>query len=138
MDKTHETISENYLDLVKEYPLIPIRSKASAVAAQNRINSILDRTGGCLNQEQLSYIDTLSVLLDEYDRKEESITDIHGIDLLKVLMKQKGLRQKELVSIFKTESIVSEVLSGQRNLTVEHIRKLADYFKVSPSAFFPR
>ncbi|NEQ86069.1 MAG: helix-turn-helix domain-containing protein, partial [Moorea sp. SIO2I5] len=48
------------------------------------------------------------------------------------------LRQQDLVSIFKTKSIVSMILSGKRNLTVEHIQKLADYFKCSPYAFFPR
>ncbi|WP_341527084.1 hypothetical protein [Nostoc sp. UHCC 0302] len=47
-----------------------------------------------------------------------------------------GLRQKDLVPILKTESIVSEVLSGQRKLTVNHIARLAEFFHISPAAFF--
>jgi HTH-type transcriptional regulator/antitoxin HigA len=40
------------------------------------------------------------------------------------------------VPIFKTESIVSEVLNGQRKLTANHIEKLAAFFRLSPAAFF--
>jgi antitoxin component HigA of HigAB toxin-antitoxin module len=37
--------------------------------------------------------------------------------------------------IDKTESIVSAVLNGQRQLTVEHISKLAEFFRLSPALF---
>lgn len=67
-----------------------------------------------------------------------SIPDLSGIDLLRALMDEFGLKQKDLVLIFKTESIVSVILNGQRNFTVEHIEKLADFFHISPAAFFPR
>lgn len=53
-------------------------------------------------------------------------------------MTELGLKQKDLVPLFKTESIVSSILSGQRKFTVEHIEKLAEFFKVSPSVFFKR
>ncbi|MGH9499598.1 MAG: helix-turn-helix domain-containing protein [Terriglobales bacterium] len=46
-----------------------------------------------------------------------------------------GLKQKDLLDIFVTPSIVSEVLSGKRNLTTEHIRKLSRRFQVSLELF---
>jgi len=46
------------------------------------------------------------------------------------------LKQKDLLDIFGTPSIVSEVLNGKRKLTVEHIRKLTRRFHVSPDIFF--
>jgi HTH-type transcriptional regulator/antitoxin HigA len=52
------------------------------------------------------------------------------------LLDEFGLRQKDLVPIFKTESIVSAVLNGQRQLTANHIRQLAEFFHISPAAFF--
>jgi HTH-type transcriptional regulator/antitoxin HigA len=73
----------------------------------------------------------------EYEQTQEPIPDIYGVELLKVLIEERDLRQKDLVPIFKTESIVSAVLSGQRNLTVQHIQGLANFFHVSPAAFFP-
>jgi HTH-type transcriptional regulator/antitoxin HigA len=55
---------------------------------------------------------------------------------VKVLLFERGLRQKDLVPIFGTESIVSEVLAGKRELQAKHIARLAEFFHVSPSAFF--
>jgi HTH-type transcriptional regulator / antitoxin HigA len=53
------------------------------------------------------------------------------------LIEGTNLKQKDLVPIFKTESIVSEVLKGKRKLTVEHIQKLGEFFNISPAVFFP-
>jgi HTH-type transcriptional regulator / antitoxin HigA len=76
-------------------------------------------------------------LIAEYEQTLEPLPDISGVELLEVLIAEQNLRQKDLVPIFKTESIVSDVLHGRRKLTVEHIQKLADFFHVSPAVFFP-
>ena len=96
-----------------------------------------------LNQDYLTldeqdYLNILGTLVYEceYEEQHTNIPDIHGVELLKVLIEEQGLRQKDWVPIFKTESIVSAVLSGQRKLTVEHIQKLAEFFHISPAAFF--
>ena len=64
--------------------------------------------------------------------------DSIGVELLQALIDEFELKQKDLVPIFKTESIVSAVLNGRRKFTVEHIEKLADFFNISPAAFFNR
>ena len=46
------------------------------------------------------------------------------------------LRQKDLVPIFGSESIVSEVLHKKRALYKNHIEKVSKRFKVSPAVFF--
>jgi HTH-type transcriptional regulator/antitoxin HigA len=46
------------------------------------------------------------------------------------------LRQKDLADVFGTESIVSDVLNGKRDLAKEHIRRLSARFNVSPAVFF--
>jgi HTH-type transcriptional regulator/antitoxin HigA len=51
-------------------------------------------------------------------------------------MEEHNLRQKDLVDVFGTESIVSDVLNGKRELNKEHIRRLSERFKVSPAVFF--
>ena len=51
-------------------------------------------------------------------------------------MEENKLRQKDLLDIFGTESIASDVLNGKRELTKEHIRRLSKRFGVSPAAFF--
>jgi HTH-type transcriptional regulator / antitoxin HigA len=51
-------------------------------------------------------------------------------------MDQHKLKQKDLVDVFGTRSIVSEVLSGKRKLNQEHIERLSQRFHVSPDVFF--
>ena len=47
-----------------------------------------------------------------------------------------ALGQKDLVSVFGTPSIVSEVLSGKREMNKDHIKRLSARFHVSPELFF--
>jgi HTH-type transcriptional regulator/antitoxin HigA len=46
-------------------------------------------------------------------------------------MEQHGLKQKDLLDIFSSASVTSEVLSGKRELSKEHIRRLCDRFSIS-------
>jgi plasmid maintenance system antidote protein VapI len=56
--------------------------------------------------------------------------------VIEELLNANGLKQKDLVGVFPTESVVSDVLAGKRALTVEHIKKLSERFGVSPALFF--
>ena len=51
---------------------------------------------------------------------------------------KRQIRQKDLVPIFKTESIISEVLTGKRQLTMGYIQELAQFFQLSPAVFLPQ
>ena len=123
-----------YLELLKTFPPRPISSEEELVATQQVIDSFIDCAE--LTPDEQDYINVLGTLVYEYEQKHQPIPDIYGIELLKALLVEFELRQKDLVPVFKTESIVSAVLSGQRQLTAAHIRKLADFFHISPAAFF--
>ena len=58
------------------------------------------------------------------------------LDVIRHLLEENHLRQKDLVDVFGTESIVSDVLNGKRDLAKDHIRKLSERFGVSPALFF--
>jgi HTH-type transcriptional regulator/antitoxin HigA len=58
------------------------------------------------------------------------------VEVLRFLIEQHGLKQKDLAEVFGTRSIVSEVLSGKRKLNREHIERLSQKFHVSPEVFF--
>jgi HTH-type transcriptional regulator/antitoxin HigA len=82
-------------------------------------------------------VDLLSDLLADWEDTTVAIPDVHGVELVRALSEERGLRQKDLVGIFATESVVSEVLAGRRELTRKHVEGLARFFGVSPAAFFP-
>lgn len=127
--------NESYLQLIKALPPRPIRSSEELQAVQAVIDQLIDRPQ--LSADEQDYLNGLGTLVYEYENNQVKIPDIHGVELLKALLVEFELRQKDLVPIFKTESIVSEVLNGRRNLTIEHIQALANFFHISPNAFFP-
>jgi HTH-type transcriptional regulator/antitoxin HigA len=51
-------------------------------------------------------------------------------------MDANDLRQKDLIPIFGSESIVSEVSHKKRGLNKIHIEKLSKPFRISPAVFF--
>jgi HTH-type transcriptional regulator / antitoxin HigA len=129
-------ISQSRLkDFWLKYPPRPITSKQELAKAQQVIDSLLDRDN--LSQDESDYLNVLGTLVYEYEDNQGLIPDIYGVELLKALLSEFGLKQKDLVPIFKTESIVSEILNGKRQLTMRHIQELAKFFSVSPAVFFP-
>lgn len=127
--------SSAYIELLKIFPPRPITAEEELTATQETIDSLLDK--GELTPDERDYLNVLGTLVYEYEQTLEPIPDIYGIELLKALIAEFDLRQKDLVPIFKTESIVSDVLHEKRQLTTEHIQKLAEFFSVSPAVFFP-
>ncbi len=79
--------------------------------------------------------DLLTLLIEAFEDQHYSLKRATPLENLIELMGANGLKQKDLVDVFGTPSIVSEVLNGKRRLTVEHIQKLSKRFNVSPELF---
>jgi len=124
----------SYTELLQAFQPRPITTEEQFWATQQVIDEILD--AGELGEDVEDYLNLLGALVHEYEDRTVEIPDIHGVEMLKVLIEERDLRQKDLVSIFKTESIVSEILNQKRGLTVEHIQNLSQFFNVSPAVFF--
>ena len=96
----------------------------------------LDHRTGNLTPAERRLAELLTLLIEDFEEKQYSLKPATGIEALEELMEANGLKQKDLVEIFGTPSIISEVLNGKRKLTTEHIRKLSRRFHVSPELFF--
>ena len=121
--------------LLEALPPVKIRTTEQAEATEEQIEELLARP--TLSDAERAYVDLLSDLLADWEDATVAIPDIHGVELVRALLEERGLRQKDLVGVFPTESVVSEVLAGRRDLTRKHIEALAHFFRVSPAAFFP-
>jgi HTH-type transcriptional regulator / antitoxin HigA len=86
--------------------------------------------------DEEKYAEVLLTLVEAYEEDQHSIPDASPIMVLRTLMQANELRQKDLVPIFGSESIVSEVLHRKRSLNKSHIEKLSRRFHVSPAVFF--
>lgn len=59
-----------------------------------------------------------------------------GAAVLRVLMDQYQLKAEDLKSEIGSQSLVSMILSGSRNLTRDHIQALCSRFGLNPAIFF--
>ena len=89
-----------------------------------------------LTPAQEKLVKLLTVLIKEFESRSYPLEASGPLDVIRHLMETNHLRQKDLVDVFGTESIVSDVLNGKRDLTKEHIRRLSARFGISPSVFF--
>ena len=95
----------------------------------------LDRKSSRLSAAERRLADLLTLLIEDFEDRQYALKPADPLTVLEELMAANGLKQKDLLDIFVTPSIVSEVLSGKRQLTTEHIRRLSRRFHVSPEVF---
>jgi len=94
--------------------------------------------GGKLTKGQVSYMETLVQLVQAYEASNHAINtdDLSGLDSLKHLMDENEMNASDLARLLGVHiSMGSKILKGDRALTVAHLKKLADRFKVSPEIF---
>ncbi len=101
--------------------------------------SVLDKLASEENPsaDEEKYAAVLMALIEDYEERHHAIPDASPAVVLRALMEANDLRQKDLAPIFGTESIVSEVLHGKRELNKSHIERLSKRFRLSPAVFFP-
>jgi HTH-type transcriptional regulator / antitoxin HigA len=96
----------------------------------------LDQRGAKLTQAEKELAELLTLLIEDFESKRYALTPAKPLEVVRFLMEQHDLKQKDLVDVFGTRSIVSEVLSGKRKLNKDYIARLSQRFHVSPDVFF--
>jgi HTH-type transcriptional regulator / antitoxin HigA len=123
-----------YGDLLSEMQPEVVRSEEQN---QRYIQSLEELTGQkVISPAQDKLIALLTLLVEDYEDKRHPLPEAGPLDVIRHLMEANHLRQKDLADVFGTESIVSDVLNGKRDLAKEHIRRLSKRFHVSPAIFF--
>ena len=129
-----QTRNHEYSSWLRHSLPTPIRSEAEN---QRHIAMLeeLDRKGRMTAAER-RMADLLTLLIEDFEEKHYSLRAASPVEALNELMLANNLKQKDLLDVFGTPSVVSEVLSGKRKLTTEHVRRLSRRFHVSPEVFF--
>jgi HTH-type transcriptional regulator/antitoxin HigA len=127
-------VRSQYASLLKSALPSVIRSEAE----NERYIAMLeefDRKGRRMTSAERRMAELLTLLIEDCEEKHYAFKAASPVDVLKELMLANNLKQKDLLDVFGTPSIVSEVLHGKRQLTTEHIRRLSRRFQVSPEVF---
>ena len=100
------------------------------------VEKLIDKGEGNLSPEESMLLDLLATLIEEFEEKAYPMGEISTpLSTLKFLMEQNDLKQKDLVSIFGSQGIASEVLNGKRGISKAHAKALAERFNVSVELF---
>jgi HTH-type transcriptional regulator/antitoxin HigA len=129
------TVSPEYGALLRKVPPRVIRTEKEN-EAYTEILYELDQRGKALTAAEKELAELLTLLIEDFEEKRYRLPKGKPIDVVRFLMEQHGLLQKDLADLFGTPSIVSEVLNGKRELNKEHIARLSARFHVSPELFF--
>ncbi len=141
---SEKTVFSHYRDIPKSYealhayfPLRPLRTDADYDRAVAIAGSI---AGHNLNTEQDDYLGTLGALIVAYEDQHRpfEMPQMSGLDALKGLLRDHDMNASDLARLLGTHrSLGSKLLNGERSLTVQHLRILTEYFKVSADLFLP-
>jgi HTH-type transcriptional regulator/antitoxin HigA len=127
-------VPEKYLDLIRSFPLRPIRTDGELRQAEKVLHALVDAVA--LSAPERDYLEVLGNLIEEYEEKAHTIEDVPPHEMLAGLMKAKDVSQTAVAKATGIPiSTISELLSRKREFNVSHIEKLCVYFGVGPSAF---
>ncbi|TGL63772.1 helix-turn-helix domain-containing protein [Leptospira ognonensis] len=98
------------------------------------LDELIDEVGNDEKHQLAPLLETVGNLIEEYENDHFIQPNSEPIEVLKYLMQENNLTQKDL-NILGSQGVVSEILNGKRELNVRQIKALAEKFKISPSAF---
>jgi len=123
----------DYAALCATLPLLSIRDDGHLALALAQLDALVD--ADALSAGAEAYLDALADLVSVYEDRTVEITRMGGLAVLRHLVEERDMPRKDLVGVFGNKSTVSEVLSGKRRFTVDHIARLAEFFGVPAGVF---
>ena len=130
--------SDRYFELIRAFPLRPLRS-ATALEAANRValKLVTSVPEGAMDAGERDYVDSLALLIQDAEKGllEKLARRVSAVDLLKHLMEERAMSVSDIGRIIGSQPAASLILAGKRSISKPQMLKLADFFGLSPAAF---
>lgn len=114
--------------------IAPIRNKKHYLRMTKILEALLDETQGSEEHPAMGLVDIVGDLIEDYEARHHPLPDVSGVQALRFLMDQHGLKQSDLKEI-GSQGVVSEILAGRRELNIRQVRALSQRFGVSAATF---
>jgi HTH-type transcriptional regulator / antitoxin HigA len=101
--------------------IVLIKTARDYDRALGRIEQLMEAKPGTKAGDEL---DVLTTLVEAYEAKHHAIYPPDPIEAIKFRMDQLGMTRKDLETLLGRRGPVSEILTRQRNLSLEMIRRL--------------
>ena len=124
----------------KKYSALLSATLPGVIDSLDEYNRIEEIFNGLFKENRLPEEDKLfnllANLLEDYERRTlPPLEESSPRETLKFLMAENNLRQTDLADVFGTQSVVSEVLKGKREITKNQAKALAQRFSLRLEAF---
>jgi HTH-type transcriptional regulator/antitoxin HigA len=127
--------NEKYAALVVQVLPTAIQTEEEYEIMLANINELMSRSDESLSVEENRLLETLAILVEAYEDEHYPIPEAEPNEILKMLMKEHNLKQSDLLDVFGSSGIASEVVNGKRSISKAQAKKLAERFKVSVELF---
>jgi HTH-type transcriptional regulator / antitoxin HigA len=98
----------------------------------------LMQLGETLSPAQERLLKLLVTLIESFEERHYQLKPATPLEILTELVSDRGLKQKDLIPVFGSQGVASEVLNGKRGISKTQAKALGEFFKVSPTLFFDR
>lgn len=128
--------AKTYGELIRVLPPRPLHDEQDYEAAVEMMGRLI---GFDLNADQEDYLEAIGRFVDDYEadhaETQANTSRVRGLDLLRHLLDEHGMTGADLARLLKlSRSMGPKLLSGERSLTVEHMKTLGRRFGIDPAA----
>jgi len=128
-------IPTSFLGLQKSFFMLrPIHKKSDYQNALTVATELSSRDD--LTSEQADYLEILTKIIADYEEEHIKMSKHEPKDILEFLVEENQMSGSDLGRILGSRTLGPALLRGERTLSKTHIKKLAEYFSVSPALFF--
>jgi HTH-type transcriptional regulator / antitoxin HigA len=115
--------------------LATIHTQADYERTVEFMNQLLKVVGDDEEHELADMLELLGQLIKDYESQHYALPNAEPSQVLRFLMEQHDLKQADLAAELGTQSVVSETLSGRRQINARQAKALARRFGVSAAVF---
>src|SRR5215510_1614870 len=91
------------------------------------VEKLMDK-GDAMSPEEEKLFKLLVHLIKEFEHRFYKPESATPLDVLNELMATNNLKQSDLINVFGSKSVVSEVIHGKREISKKHAKALAEFF----------
>lgn len=127
--------SASYRELLERYAPAPIKSREANQQALEVFSTLMAKGEENLSPDEQKFAELLGMLISQFEKTAYPAPKGAPADILRELMRARGMRPKDLWPVFGSKGITSEVLRGKRGISKERAKLLAEMFGVSVELF---
>jgi HTH-type transcriptional regulator/antitoxin HigA len=129
-------LDRRYLNLIRQFPLRPIRSQRELRAAMKIAGHLATYDEGTLPRGEQDYLDALTVLIEDHQRRHPvEMPEVTPLAMLRHLMEEHDMNITDLGRVVGSQSNASLILSGKRAISRRVMYLLAEHFGVEAGVF---